>query len=222
MRAILSLLLATLLASAVFVAFPAIDTATAALFYDGAGFPIAANHPVEALRMALYVGENLAFLVVLALTLLKRPRLNLSPRDWLFQLLIFLGGPGIIVNGLLKRFWGRARPFQTTNFGGTEDFTPAWVINPAGHGNLSFVSGEMAGATALAICLIMILRANQTRLGANLYRIGLAISLSLPLFTAWQRMAAGRHFLSDVVIAALLIGLLAAVLHRILYGKTNA
>ena len=181
-----------------------------------------ANRPVEALRMTLYAAEVIAFLAVLALTLLKKPFLNLSQRDWLFQLLIFLIGPGIIVNGILKRLWGRARPFQTTDFGGQQSFTKAWQINLDGGGNSSFVSGEMAGATALAICLTMILRANQSRIGPNLYRVGLTLALSLPLITAWQRMAAGRHFLSDVVISALLIGLLAAVLHRILYGKAVA
>ena len=222
MRVFLAVLLGTLLASAIFAAFPAIDIATAALFYDGATFPIATNLPVEAVRIALYAGEDLAFLILLAITLRRKPFLNLAPRDWLFQLLIFLGGPGIIVNGLLKRFWGRARPFQTIDFGGTQTFTRAWQINPAGHGNSSFVSGEMAGATALAICLTLILRANRTRLGSTTYRSLLAVTLSLPLFTAWQRMAAGKHFLSDIVIAALLIGLLAAALHRYLYGKPSS
>ena len=217
MRLVAFLLLATVLASALLAAFPAIDLATAALFYNGTTFPIAAIRPVEALRMTLYIGEQLAFLVVLALALLNRPFLNLSPREWLYQLLIFLCGPGIIVNGILKRIWGRARPFQTTEFGGTQNFTRAWEINPGGSGNSSFVSGEMAGATALAICLLLILRANQQRLGTVRYRLGIAATLSLPLITAWQRMAAGRHFLSDVVIAALLIGLLAAVLRFSLF-----
>lgn len=222
MRLILVFILVTVLASAIFATFPAIDLGTAALFYNGTTFPIAANRPVETLRLALYAAEDIAFLIVLALTLLNRPRLNLAPRDWLFQLLIFLTGPGIVVNGILKRFWGRARPFQTTEFGGVQAFTPAWVVNPAGHGNASFVSGEMAGATALAICLTLILRANQASIRPQLRYVGMAAILSLPLFTAWQRMAAGKHFLSDVVIAALLIGLLAAILHRILYKPTNA
>lgn len=219
MRLITALALATLLVSAIFAAFPAIDLASAALFYNGTAFPIAANRPVEALRMTLYVGEQLAFLVVLALALLNRPFLNLSPREWLFQMLVFLCGPGIIVNGILKQFWGRARPFQTTNFGGRQNFTRAWEVNPAGAGNSSFVSGEMAGATALAICLVLILRANRTRLNPIPYWIGIAATLSLPLITVWQRMAAGRHFLSDVVIAAFLISLLAAVLRLSLFGR---
>ena len=144
------------------------------------------------------------------------PFLNLSARDWLFQMLIFLLGPGLIVNGLLKPIWGRARPFQVVEFGGVAQFTPAWIVNDACCGYRSFVSGEMAGATALAICLCLVLRANRAELGGSLYRCGLVLTFAVPLFTAWQRMAAGRHFLSDIVLAALVVLLLAATLHRIL------
>ena len=217
MRLILTLLLATVLASAVLVAFPTVDLATAQVFYNGITFPIEANRPVETIRMALYAAEDVGFLLTLALTLRRQTFLNLAPRDWLFQMLIFLLGPGLLVNGILKRLWNRPRPFQITDFGGKADFSRAWAVSDQCCGYRSFVSGEMAGATALAICLTLILRANRQNLGPILYRAGLALTLSLPLFTAWQRLAAGRHFLSDVAIAALLTALLAAMLHRIVY-----
>lgn len=216
MRLILALLLATLLASAVFVAYPGLDLAAAALFYDGKAFPIAANRPVEAVRIALYTAEDLGFLVTVGLALLRRPFLNLTPRQWLFQMLVYLLGPGLIVNGVLKRFWGRARPFQVTEFGGSAPFSRAWAISNQCCGNTSFVSGEMAGATALAISLAMILHANRLRTGEKVYWLGLLATLALPLVTAWQRMAAGKHFLSDIVISALLVCLMAAVLQRML------
>lgn len=216
MRLVLSLLLATCLASAVFVAFPAIDLATARLFYDGAGFPIATSRPVETIRVTLYAAEDIGFLVALAATLRRRPFLGLATRTWLFQTLIFLLGPGLMVSAVLKPIWNRARPFQTIPFGGTAPFTPAWVIGGECCGHKSFVSGEMAGATALAICLFVVLRANRVRLGQVPYRVGGTLTLAIPTFTAWQRMAAGRHFLSDIVLAALLTLLLAAALHRML------
>ena len=216
MRLIWALLLATLLASAAFAAFPTLDLATARLFNDGSSFPIAANRPVEALRMTLYAAEDAGFLLTLILILRRRPFLNLQPRQWLGQMLLFLLGPGLIVNGILKPFWGRARPFQITEFGGPAAFSRAWQVSDQCCGYKSFASGEMAGATALAICLTIILRANRLALGRNLYWMGLGIAALLPLVTAWQRMAAGRHFLSDIVISALLVSLLAALLHRVL------
>jgi lipid A 4'-phosphatase len=215
-RLILVLLLATCLASAAFVAFPDIDLATARFFYDGTTFPISSNRPVEGVRRALYAAEDLAFLVTLALTVRRKPFLNLTSCGWLFQMLIFLLGPGLIVNGLLKPIWGRARPFQVIEFGGLAQFTPAWVISDACCGYRSFVSGEMAGATALAIGLSLVLLANRESTGAFLYRSGIFLTFAVPLFTAWQRMAAGRHFLSDIVLAALLTLLLAATTGRIL------
>lgn len=219
MRLILALLLATLLASAVLAALPGIDLAAAGAFYNGRVFPIAANRSVEAVRVALYWIEDLGFLVTLALALRGRPFLNLSGKDWLFQMLVYLLGPGLIVNAILKPFWGRARPFQVTSFGGSAPFSRAWAISDHCCGNTSFVSGEMAGATALAISLIMILRANRPRLGDSFYRMGIFAVLLLPLWTAWQRMAAGKHFFSDIVVSALLVCLLAAVLRRLLPRK---
>ncbi len=214
MRLILALLLATILASAVFAAWPALDLATARLFYDGTTFPIAANRPVEALRVTLWAAEDAGFVACLVLALRRRRVLGLTPRDWLNQTLVFLLGPGLLVTVILKPIWHRARPFQTVEFGGTSPFTRAWQIGADCCGNRSFVSGEAAGAMALAIGLTLILMRNRGRLGSGVYRLGLSITWAVPLVTAWQRMAAGRHFLSDVVLASLLVALLAAVLHR--------
>jgi membrane-associated phospholipid phosphatase len=51
------------------------------------------------------------------------------------------------------------------------------------------------------------------------YQMGVGAALLLPLVTAWQRMAAGRHYLSDVVISIMLVALLAALLHWLLAPK---
>ena len=73
----------------------------------------------------------------------------------------------------------------------------------------------------MAISICMALRANKDRLPAYLYQMGLGLALLLPLVTAWQRMAAGRHYLSDVVLGTLLVALVAALL-RWLYGPKAA
>jgi lipid A 4'-phosphatase len=130
-------------------------------------------------------------------------------------------GPGVIVNGLLKRQWGRARPFMTQDFGGNAQFSTAWQVADQCARNCSFVSGEAAGATALAISICMILRANRHLMPPLVYQMGVGAALLLPLVTAWQRMAAGRHYLSDVVISVLLVALLAALLHWLLAPKAT-
>ena len=219
-RLIAALMVALIAGSLIFYAFPAIDLSTAGLFYDGQTFPIAASRPVEALRELLYITEDAGFLLTLVLAFLAARQgtvLNLRCRDWLYQASIFVLGPGLIVNRILKTFWGRARPYQIEAFGGTKTFSSAWVISDQCATNCSFTSGEMAGATALAICLCLVLRANSTRMTPFARRIGLALILAIPLLTAWQRMGAGRHFLSDVVISALIVMLLAALLNRAFY-----
>ena len=221
---ILALLVGLGAASLVFYAVPALDLSTASLFYDGQGFPIASNRPIEALRMLMYMAEDVGFLLTVAFALVSVRRgrvLNLAYRDWLYQASIFLLGPGLIVNGILKRFWGRARPYQITAFGGDKDFAPAWVISDQCAANCSFVSGEMAGATALAVALFIILQANQGRMTPASHRMAQGLALAIPLLTAWQRMAVGRHFLSDVVIAGFLVAVLAAVLRPVIYRKPS-
>ncbi len=49
-----------------------------------------------------------------------------SPCSWASSLAI---GPGLVVNTLLKDHWGRARPHQILEFGGTAHFSPAVLIS---------------------------------------------------------------------------------------------
>lgn len=222
MRLILGLLLALMLVSAFFIAFPGIDLSVSGYFFDGQGFPVTAIPAVEALRVAMWSAEDGWFILSLTLAVFARrgPILKLTVRDWLFQALVFALGTGLIVNGILKRFWGRARPFMLEDFGGQAHFTPAWQITDQCARNCSFVSGEMAGATALAIALTLTLGANRERIAPGLFRTGQIVALAIPVLTAWQRVAVGRHFLSDVAIAALLIGLLAATLRQVVIAHT--
>lgn len=210
-------------ALAVFVALPGADIATSRLFFDGTTFPVQENRAVEGVRLALYVAEDIAALVTLLITAIalwgKRQVLGLTARDWLFGFGVFALGPGLLVNGILKPVWGRARPWRVAEFGGPLTYTQPWQISDQCHGGCSFVSGEMAGAVALAIVLIMIMRANRIAMGKIGYGFGLAIAAALPLVTGWQRIAAGKHFLSDVVFAALFVALLASVLSRLFYPR---
>ena len=47
-------------------------------------------------------------------------------------------GPGIIVNGIFKSLWGRARPSQIVEFGGDKIYTPPLVITDQCDWNCSF------------------------------------------------------------------------------------
>ena len=205
---------------AAFSLWPALDLTVTQSFFDGHAFSIVDSPGIEPLRLALWDASIAMAVFALAMTfataLLRRPVMGLGVRLWGYILLIFVLGPGLLVNVALKEHWGRARPLNTVNFGGTAQFTPPYQITDQCASNCSFVSGEAAGAMALAIALLLILAANRARLPVWGFWPGQAIAIAVPLFTAWQRVAAGRHFLSDVLLAMLFVALIAAVLARAL------
>jgi lipid A 4'-phosphatase len=145
------------------------------------------------------------------------PVLGLSGRVSGFVVALYLLGPGLVVDGILKRFWGRARPADVTEFGGLQRFTPPHAITDQCSRNCSFVSGEVAGAVALCIALLVIRRALGGSLRPWISRLWLCGALALPVLVAAQRIAAGRHFLSDAILAALIVLLIAALLSRLFF-----
>ena len=217
-RALPALIAACLAVFAAFSLWPALDLAVTAAFYDGQGFPTASNEGIEWMRLRLWDAAIavalLAIVMTLATALLRAPLLGMGPKLWGYVMLVFVLGPGVLVNGVLKHYWGRARPAETLNFGGTADFTPPYLISNQCASNCSFVSGEAAGAAAFAIAVLLVLAANRPRLPKRGLWLGQGIALAVPLFTAWQRVAVGRHFLSDVLLAMLFVAVIAAVLAR--------
>lgn len=104
-------------------------------------------------------------------------------------------GPGLLVNGLLKAYWGRPRPVATDLFGGDQAFVAAGQWSDACLRNCSFISGEAASIFWL-ICLIPLLPEHYRRPGT------VAI-IAVAIFTAALRIAFGGHYLSDVVLGGL-------------------
>jgi len=67
-------------------------------------------------------------------------------RILIYLLAVLIVGPGLIVNVVFKDHFGRARPAQIVEFGGTKQFTPALVPTDQCHKNCSFSSGHAAAA----------------------------------------------------------------------------
>lgn len=198
---------ATLASAAIFALVPAIDLTVSAASYAGGGF-WAGSHPVlNGIRRAISL---LAFgtvaVVGLSVVLRRagwRPIVTLPERRAAAVLLTFALGP-LAGAPLLKRVFDRPRPAQVTQFGGDEVFVPLLRHGP-GHpdGCNSFPSGEVAtGFAFVAVGLA---------LGSPLV---IAASGALGVAVAAARVLQGRHFLSDVVVTACLVILLALVLHR--------
>lgn len=216
---------ATAVAAAVFAAFPGIDLAVSGLFHDpDRGFWLDRTAAVLWLRLRLWdISIALVLVALVGLVIARaigRPALWLPARVWGFILMLYVIGPGIIVNGILKAHWGRARPNRVTDFGGSLDFTPFYVVSDECGRNCSFVSGEGASSMALGIALGVILLSLGPRLGPRWRRGLFGAALAVPVVGGGLRLAAGGHFLSDTVFAGLIvaglgIALYALVLHPV-------
>ncbi len=206
------LLAATAVAAAVFTLWPGIDLWFTGLFWSPeSGFFLHDWPPFLAVYRGLPILTWAIVLALLALlvivTLAERPVGPFERKTILFLLLLFALAPGLIANTLLKDHWGRPRPSQVVEFGGTKPFTPA--LEPGGQcdRNCSFVSGH--GAMAFSLIGFAFLPATSRRrrqVGAALFAFGSFVGLA--------RIAQGGHFLSDTVFAALLATGTAWALHR--------
>lgn len=105
-----------------------------------------------------------------------------------FLLVVLFVGPGLIVNGVWKEHWGRARPFEVQNFGGEHHYTPPMQPAQECDTNCSFVSGHAAmGFYWLSLAWVF------------KRRYWLWLGLFLGSFVGFGRILQGNHFLSDIV-----------------------
>lgn len=205
---------------AVFALWPDLDLmVSGAFFTPGDGFTLSRSLLIEALREAIWglsivVGLGAAAGCVAALV--RRPLPALDLRRSAFILSLYLLGPALLVDGILKRYWGRARPANVEAFGGTSHFTPPWLPAHECASNCSFVSGEGAAATALAISLAVLAPVVRRSVPGWAYRIYVALAVILPATGLFLRVMLGRHFLSDTVFAMLFVSGIALILARLL------
>jgi lipid A 4'-phosphatase len=135
---------------------------------------------------------------------------GLAQARWCFLAAMLAIGPGLVANVILKDNWGRARPRQVVEFGGTKQFTPPLVPARECVRNCSFVSGEASSAYAPFFAAALLLPQFRLALIAGGTLSGLAAGLI--------RMSQGGHFLSDVLFAGIFMALTASALHILFIG----
>ena len=189
--------------------FPSVDIATSRMFFEPiacetgkvcGSFPISASAPIQPIRQLLQAMPVVLAIALLAVILwrviVRRSGIDLFNAAGLSAVLALVLGAGVVVNVILKEFWGRPRPVLTDLFGGPFPFVPAGQITDHCAGNCSFVSGEAAGAFWLV---------GLAALAPAPYRIpAMIIAFCAAAFTSFLRITFGGHYLSDVVIAALI------------------
>jgi lipid A 4'-phosphatase len=199
-----------LLTGVVFTLFPQFDIDVSRHFLEGRDtFRLANSVFWQGLREWFMNGFTVWYLVVvicgIAAFRQDAPVLNLDWRRWVYIAACSLAGPLILVNLLLKEFWGRWRPREIFELGGREIFTSPLDTGGSCADNCSFVSGEVASMVMLFMAL-----AFATRHWRPIH-YGLAILLGA--VAAYIRVGQGGHFLSDALFAGVFMALVAAAIH---------
>lgn len=202
-------------AATVFTAFPRLDLVVSALFFRADSGFVMKGHPVGDFfdREVNQVARLFAFSLVplyFAGLVRKRAIFGLDTRRFGVILAGMVLGTTLIVNEGLKEHWGRARPDEVVAFGGEARFTPAFVPADQCATNCSFVSGHAAFAFSfLALAL-----------GARRYRAWWVFAvMSYAVMVSAMRVMRGAHFLSDVVMAGVIIVLIVLIAERLIVEK---
>jgi lipid A 4'-phosphatase len=198
--------------------YPQLDLRIAQHFHDY----IDASHNVFAWRISpplmlarnvgLWVGTVLIAPAVAALVvklILPERKMLISGRAIVFLITTLALAPGLMVNVLLKDHWGRPRPIDVAELGGTQHFVAWWDTRGDCPSNCSFVSGDVAGAFwTIAPAALAPPQWRALAYGA---------SLALGTGMAAVRVMAGAHFASDVVFAGVLTFLIIWLVYALIY-----
>lgn len=186
-------------------AFPRVDIAISSLFYDGKLFLLSQRWQTLLQRgLTCFIALSVAavFVIYSCNRLLGRNVCGVDGRRVLFLILVLAIGAGFIVNFTLKDHFGRARPRDIAEFGGTKQFTPAFQVARQCKTNCSFSSGDAAGGFfSLALALALSRR-----------RAAFVAGLAVGALMSFARISAGAHFFSDTVVSFFVMLIVADVL----------
>ncbi len=131
--------------------------------------------------------------------------------------LAFVIGPGLLVNGAFKEFWGRPRPVQIKEFGGPADYLPFYQpeFSNRGYGYKSFPSGHASMGFFLFVVALVAKRERKPLL----FWLSMIVAIALGVMLAETRIAQGGHFLSDTIVSAVLMWWIALLACRVTYGR---
>lgn len=196
---------------------PALDLAISHYFFDDQSF--VTNPLVEALYFWGLIPPQLAF--ILGCFLFGLSFLRKKWERWRkpgVALVLALGlGSGLITNAILKDHWGRPRPRQTIEFGGTQEFRPFWKPNffNQPEPSKSFPSGHASAGFYFFILIFIGKRTKHPKIRWLGWILGLGVGIALSI----TRIAQGGHFFSDTLMSALIMWLTANLIDWLIFSE---
>jgi membrane-associated PAP2 superfamily phosphatase len=207
-----ALAVALLVLATIVIAATGGDLKLSALFCIDGKWPIGDQQPWHVLYL-LDRGPSIALgacgLIAAIIGSIYRQR-RAWIRPGLFLVILLALGPGLIVNTIFKEYWGRPRPREIVQFGGTKEFLQPWQKGTA-HKGRSFPSGHASAAFYMTAPFFVYRRKNHR--AANLWLMG---GLSFGVLMSIARIAQGGHFLSDNLWAWGIVHLTAVALYYLL------
>ena len=198
--------------------FPGIDLSISHLFFDEtAGTFLSARmtwlHAISFSANLLVFGFLALVAGLYLLGLVRRRPLLVRERILSYFLLAFILGPTLLVTFGLKEHWGRSRPADVVEFGGTHQFTPYYLPSDECQTDCSFSSGHSVRSFYF---LTLYFAALAMGVAAKRRRQVLACVIAYGSLIALVRLAEGRHFFSDVTASAIFMAYIALVLYRVM------
>ena len=152
---------------------------------------------------------GVAGLITCVILTLSR-RQGTATRAAAFTAILLIVGPGLIINGGLKTWWGRPRPRQMNEFGGQHAFVPLGLPGNAG-ANSSFPSGHASMGFYLMVPGFLFLR-RRRKLAFSLLGSGFLFGA----LVGTARIVQGGHFFSDVLWSGIIVYFTGLVLARLM------
>ncbi|WP_029914900.1 phosphatase PAP2 family protein [Pelobacter seleniigenes] len=134
-----------------------------------------------------------------------RPGLRAWRKPCMVIVLTAVLGAGLLVNAVLKQYWGRPRPSQTIEYGGQWEYRPIFHPGPPGQG-ASFPCGHAT------MGFVFLAAAGCYRHSRRLAGAGVICGIAAGVLLSAGRIVQGAHFLSDALWSFGLIGIMVMAL----------
>ncbi len=194
------ILIYLILISGIFWFYPGIDLWVSSLFWQAGQKFIYLNSPwffwASWIRKILNFSVWACVFISLIGLFWKKYRKNCF-----YILFCFALAPGLITNVVLKNHWGQPRPVEIHNFGGDLNYQKDWVVSNQCPTNCSFVCGDCSAVFIFFAFVPLIKNRNKNKKNKIIKTLLAGIIIGASLLIGLIRLGQGGHFLSDVLLA---------------------